>query len=455
MNSVVGQEQSLILEKIASAQSRLRKLEMHFQEEEEKLEQVQAEAPKYESLTRLIEHLQELDELGGSHLVWGEECSQEQSASHFERLQAELTSYDESIAKLQQEKSRLTDQVRQVKQEISLLGADIQEIHERAEERENEFVVERELAERQYRPLVMPWTARGEDEKRYRKIMLIAMLMSLLLGYLVPLWDLPEPKRAEVIEIPERLAKLLVKKEPPKPKPKVEPKPQDLPEKEKKPDKKTKKPEKPKPEEVKVARKKAESAGILAFKNNFAELMDNPADEKLGANANISTKGQTARRTQRSIVVANVAGASGGINTASLSRDVAGSGKNIGDVSFSRVESSIGSDFFGEDRQLSDGPGPSRTDEEIQIVFDRYKAALYRIYNRQLRTDPTLQGKIVLRITIEPDGSVSLCKVESSDMNSPALDEGIVARVTRFNFGPKEGVPTVTILYPIDFLPAS
>jgi hypothetical protein len=124
-------------------------------------------------------------------------------------------------------------------------------------------------------------------------------------------------------------------------------------------------------------------------------------------------------------------------------------------VGFERVESAIGSDFFGEERPLSDGPGPSRTDEEIQIVFDRYKAALYRIYNRELRSNPTLQGKMVLRLTIEPDGAVSMCKLDSSDMDSPALESRIVARVLKFNFGPKEDVPPVTILYPIDFLPAT
>jgi hypothetical protein len=30
-----------------------------------------------------------------------------------------------------------------------------------------------------------------------------------------------------------------------------------------------------------------------------------------------------------------------------------------------------------------------------------------------------------------------------------------VDRVSKFNFGDKPGVPTITILYPIDFLPAS
>ena len=127
----------------------------------------------------------------------------------------------------------------------------------------------------------------------------------------------------------------------------------------------------------------------------------------------------------------------------------------MGGVEFSRVESSIGSDFFGEERPLSDGPGPSRTDEEIQIVFDRYKSALYRIYNRELRKNPTLQGKMVLRLTIKPDGKVSACTVDSSDMDAPALDKKIAARVKKFNFGAKDGVPTITILYPIDFLPAT
>jgi hypothetical protein len=45
--------------------------------------------------------------------------------------------------------------------------------------------------------------------------------------------------------------------------------------------------------------------------------------------------------------------------------------------------------------------------------------------------------------------------MESSDMDSPGLEQKIVARVLKFNFGPKEGVAAVTILYPIDFLPAS
>ena len=177
---------------------------------------------------------------------------------------------------------------------------------------------------------------------------------------------------------------------------------------------------------------------------------------------------------QRSLVAVQAqAGSSGGISNVGVSRNVGsgnvdrlgragivrgaggdgiGSGNGSG-VGFGRIESSIGG-LEESSRPLSDGLAPGRTDEEIQIVFDRYKAALYRIYNRELRKDPTVRGKILLRISIETSGAVSMCKVESTDLASPELVAKIVARIKRFNFGPKEGVPKITILYPIDFLPA-
>jgi hypothetical protein len=88
-------------------------------------------------------------------------------------------------------------------------------------------------------------------------------------------------------------------------------------------------------------------------------------------------------------------------------------------------------------------------------VFDRYKAEFYRLYNRELRINPALEGQIVLRLTIEPDGSVSMCALQSTDMDAPDLAAQVVARVRTIDFGAKEGVQALTIVYPIDFLPAS
>ena len=153
------------------------------------------------------------------------------------------------------------------------------------------------------------------------------------------------------------------------------------------------------------------------------------------------------------MVTTSAPGSSGGINLSNISRDVGGGGPGIAGVEVSQVASTIGTGE-GPDRPLSAGLTAGRTDEEIQIVFDRYKAALYRLYNRELRRDPTLRGQIVLTLTIEPDGSVSMCEVQSSDMNAPDLAAQVVSRVRGFDFGAKEDIAAVTIVYPIDFLPA-
>ena len=147
----------------------------------------------------------------------------------------------------------------------------------------------------------------------------------------------------------------------------------------------------------------------------------------------------------------------GGFN--GMNRNVGGNGRGgAGDgiecLPVGRATSAIASIGGGERPLASGGPGPSRTDEEIQIVFDRYKASFYRLYNRELRNDPTLQGQMVLRLTIEPDGSVSMCALVRSDMEAPELATEVVSRVKTINFGAKEGVQALTIVYPIDFLPA-
>jgi len=158
----------------------------------------------------------------------------------------------------------------------------------------------------------------------------------------------------------------------------------------------------------------------------------------------------------RAMVTSNAPGSSGGINLADISRDIGGGGQGIDGVHVSRVSSSIGTGGSGtSNRPRSGGVFAGRTDEEIQIVFDRYKSSLYRLYNRELRKNPTLRGQIILKLTIEPDGTVSFCVTQWSDMNAPVLAEQVVERVIGFDFGAKEDIVAVTIIYPIDFLPAA
>src|SRR5258705_6389215 len=223
---------------------------------------------------------------------------------------------------------------------------------------------------------------------------------------------------------------------------------------------------------------KVGNVGILAFKDKFASLAQDNVVVPLGANARHAAADDVGLPSARSLLASNTPGSSGGINVASLSRSVGGGGGGgggggrggggvggrgaggsggggIGGVGTGRVVSTI-APITGTDRpKARGGPGAARTDEEIQIVFDRYKASFYRLYNRELRNNPALKGQMVLRLTIEPDGSVSMCALQSTDMDAPDLATQVVSRVRTINFGSKDGVPAVTILYPIDFLPAA
>lgn len=433
--------------RIAEFQDEIKRLEVELQSIDVELDGISDEQQKYEILSGICENLEKLNEIGGNALFWSSLVSEDQVEGQLKRLRDQAAFFERRIKKVTDRRDATLNAISNKQVEIAYIEDEIEYLKERRDEARFEYVVEREIKSVPYRVVVMPWTKRDQDEKKFRRILLLVLLYAILIGLLIPLYNVPIPDRTEVVEIPERLAKL-IKKEKPKPPP--EPK---KPE-QKKPDEKKAEKKEPTKEERKEAREKVKSKGVLAFKNNFADLLEDAKLDKLGANANLSDAGSTAKRTQRSIITSQAKSSSGGISSSAVSRNVAGTGDRIDAVAFSRVDSAIGT-AIADDRPLSDGPGPSRTDEEIQIVFDKYKAALYRIYNRELRVNPTLQGKVVLRMTIEPNGSVSLCRVESSDMDAKKLLDEIVARVKKFNFGAKDGVPPVTILYPIDFLPAS
>jgi TonB family protein len=95
----------------------------------------------------------------------------------------------------------------------------------------------------------------------------------------------------------------------------------------------------------------------------------------------------------------------------------------------------------------------SRSREEIELVFDRNKAAIYAIYNRALRDNPALQGKVVLELTIAPGGEVTDCRVVSSDLGNPELEAKLVSRVKMFRFEARD-VAVMTTTKPIEFFPA-
>ena len=107
----------------------------------------------------------------------------------------------------------------------------------------------------------------------------------------------------------------------------------------------------------------------------------------------------------------------------------------------------------GEVERAGSSNLPSRSREEIELVFDSNKGAIFALYNRALRQNPALVGKVVLQLTIEPNGTVSACEIVSSELGDAELERRLVQRVLLFQFEPKN-VERITTTKPIDFFPA-
>ena len=312
-----------------------------------------------------------------------------------------------------------------------------------------------------YRTYALPWEVGLEEDQRLRELLKRSAIAAVVLTILFSLLPLPELARDEVEEVPERFAKLLLEKPKPPPPPPVvqqpEPEPEPLkPEPEKVVETKPEpKPEIPKPEpkidRTEEARKKV--AGMLPFADDLADLRDNQAVAAVKTNRQLAGAAGEATRSERSLITSKVGKASGGINTASMSRDTGGAGLVGRDTT--TVSSTVaGLEASGpEVERTSDSDRAARSREEIEMVFDQNKGAIYSLYNRALRRDPTLQGKLVLRLTIEPSGVVSNCEIVSSELQDDELKRKLVQRVKLFRFLSKD-VEAVTTTKPIDFFPA-
>ncbi len=457
-------ESSLLREDVGQSESALVGLQRELEAIDRELEELAKRNHQYEVLSQTVRSLEELEDLDATYLFWGDQ-GRDVQATHLQRAHDRIDKFGEVITRVENRRQAILDKMGSQSEELDHLHYDLLHAIEIEESRKNEWLIEREADEHAYRAQVMPWARGCEEDQRFRKSLRTSLAVSILLGLLIGVLDIPILQRDAVNEIPERIAKLVREQLPPPPEPEAVAEP-DIPDEEipdpelaeeQPPEEMPENTEKPVLAETEQpdTREQVKSKGILAFRDSFASRANMKTTAQLGSLARLSNAGESAvGRPQRAMVTSNAPGSSGGINLADISRDVGGGGEGIAGIQVSRVASSIGG-AEGPDRPLSAGASAGRTDEEIQIVFDRYKAALYRLYNRALRQNPTLRGQLVLRLTIEPDGSVSLCQVRSSDMNAPALAEQVVARVSNFNFGAKEGIVAMTIIYPIDFLPAA
>ena len=302
-------------------------------------------------------------------------------------------------------------------------------------------------------PFSLPWDINRDDIRNFNRLLAICVLAIVIGGGVIPWLPMPEIDRETLEELPPQLARIMLEKPepaPPPPPPKPEIKEEDKPP-EVKPEPEPVKEVVPEPEPtVADAKEKAALSGLLAFQDTFADMRDAVDMSKLTDTGAIQQGSGDAATIDRSIMTSKHGTRSAGVNVTALSRDTGGIA--LAGRETTKVEAPIGSTGEGGVRKPRNVDSRQRSIEEVRRVFDSNKGAIFAIYNRALRRDPTLQGKVVLELVIDPSGQVTDCRVVASELLDDALVRKIVSRIRLFSFGKRE-VGVTTISYPVHFLP--
>lgn len=110
----------------------------------------------------------------------------------------------------------------------------------------------------------------------------------------------------------------------------------------------------------------------------------------------------------------------------------------------------------GDGRDLAFAEGASSVKgalekSEINAVVDENFAQIRFCYNRALRTNPSLKGKVVSNFIIDGDGTVAVSRIGSTTLLNPSVENCIRDKITGWQFPKPRGGGRVTVNYPFLF----
>lgn len=315
-----------------------------------------------------------------------------------------------------------------------------------------------------YKHIALDWQPEGSASRQFNYILWVILLLSLGVAFAISQIKVPEETWAQRAKVPDRIANYISQQpkkiekpiEPPKPKPIPKPQPKPVVEPVQPKANVTVSRQNPGASETKPltqteqkARSVAQQSGLLALSAEMDELHDTSA-----INQNLRGRLSTASNAQSATHKLDAFPAETNQTRASIDE-----GKLVGQVQTTDLSTrdvktaTVATEKAAlADAQLKAGTG-GRGTSDVGLVFNKNKANLYSLYERERRKNPSLKGRIVFQLTIEPNGKVSSVKIVSSELNNPDLENRILARIRLFTFAPAEG-NAVTINYPVEFIPS-
>jgi len=295
----------------------------------------------------------------------------------------------------------------------------------------------------------MFWEGNRTEDRHFQRIILWVIVAFVVPSILVPIISVTLPERIIVSAVPPRVAALMLerKKQPPENKTEAVIK---KPLSEKKiveKEIKKKPPLQSKAQRIAKARKKAKRSGLLALSKELDSLRDGALSKRLAKKKIVKEDviKQVPVKVGKDQLEAAITSASSGIDNGLHEKVTATT--ELAEHEVMQMEGISEEELLQEELTKT-----IRSAEEIQEVMERNQGRLNTLYNRALRRNPALAGKVVLSLTITPDGDVSACTIVSSELEAPALERKLVARILLYQFESRD-VSETTVSYPVEFFP--
>ncbi|HBF48286.1 MAG TPA: hypothetical protein DDW91_18335 [Shewanella frigidimarina] len=308
----------------------------------------------------------------------------------------------------------------------------------------------------------------SKQDKLFKQILWLLLLVYVVFAVVVPMLEQVELPREVKEQVPPQLAKIILQEKqlPPPVKPEVKPpEPEPLPKLEPElapPEEKV--PEKPVEQAVKpqivqpttreAAKEKASTSGLAAMKDELFSMRE-AFDVKPAAQRKLDQTTAQEVKVKRDLLAGAANKQTESLAKSAISQTVAAeslSGNQTQQIRLAKEEV-LATQGASAEKASQASQGGQRSEAALRRTLEANKSRLYSLYNRALRKDPFLKGKVMFEIVIQPNGNVSKVTINSSELNNAKLERQLTLVLRSISF-PAEKVAVMTTIWAIDFFPS-